>query len=154
MGSGSTNFQNSVLYPIKEGKAISKNKKEKFEVKGSVSDASDISDSRRIQPIVSIDEFFHDDPNIPWKPMPDHDLKQSPCYHIIGINYNHKISLYYCKLHPNIQNANLETIEHHCKYKDPNLHKSETLKLLSSKPKDNFSDKPKSKSGGDEVTGN
>jgi hypothetical protein len=27
--------------------------------------------------------------------------------------------------------------EHHCKYKDPDYHKSETLKLLSTKSPDN-----------------
>jgi len=38
--------------------------------------------------IVSVEEFFYDDPNIPWKPLPEHDLK-SPCYPIISImNYH------------------------------------------------------------------
>jgi hypothetical protein len=37
-------------------------------------------------PIISVEEFFHDDPNnTPWKPLPEHDLKQSPCYPIIDI---------------------------------------------------------------------
>jgi hypothetical protein len=86
----------------------------------------------RIQSVVSIEEFFYegDNPNASWKPLPEHDL-ESPCYHIIGINHNHKIPLYYCKLHPNIQNANLESIEHHCKYKEPDFHKSEVIRLLS-----------------------
>jgi hypothetical protein len=71
-----------------------------------------ISNSRQIRgyimtvtrPIVPVDEFFHDDPNTPWKPLPDHDLKRSPCYPIIGIRTyrNYKIPFYYCKLHPNI----------------------------------------------------
>jgi hypothetical protein len=30
-----------------------------------------------------------------------------------------------------IENINLESIEHHCKYKDPELHKSEILKSKS-----------------------
>jgi hypothetical protein len=35
-------------------------------------------------PIISLQGFFHDDPNnTPWKPLPEHDLKQSPCYPII-----------------------------------------------------------------------
>jgi hypothetical protein len=25
------------------------------------------------QPIISVDEFFYDDPNTPWKPLPEHD---------------------------------------------------------------------------------
>ena len=37
-------------------------------------------------PIISVEEFFHDDPNnTPWKPLPEHDLKQSPCYPIMDI---------------------------------------------------------------------
>ena len=29
-------------------------------------------------PMISVQEFFHDDPNnTPWKPLPEHDLKQS-----------------------------------------------------------------------------
>jgi hypothetical protein len=85
--------------------------------------------------IVSVEEFFHDDPNTPWKPLPEHDLKASPCYSIIGIrNYhNYKIPFYYCKLHPDIENAYLETIEHHCKYREPYVHKSEILRSLSMK---------------------
>jgi hypothetical protein len=34
----------------------------------------------KISPITSVDEFFYDNPNTPWKPLPEHDLKQSPCY--------------------------------------------------------------------------
>ena len=53
-------------------------------------------------PIISVEEFFHDDSKTSWKPLPEHDLKQSPCYPIIDIrNYhNYKIPFYYCKLHP------------------------------------------------------
>jgi hypothetical protein len=84
-------------------------------------------------PIISGEEFFHDDPNnTPWKPMPEHDLKQSPCYPIIDIrNYHNykKIPFYYCKLHPDIENVYLETIEHHCKYSNPEVYKLEILKL-------------------------
>ncbi len=43
-------------------------------------------------------------------------------------NENGSGTFYYCKLHPDIENINLESIEHHCKYKDPELHKSEILK--------------------------
>jgi hypothetical protein len=63
------------------------------------------------QSIISV-EFFHDDPNTPWKPLPEHNLEQSPCYPIIGVS------------------AYLETIEHHCKYTDPEAHKSEISKSL------------------------
>jgi hypothetical protein len=88
-------------------------------------------------PIISVKEFFHDDPNTPWKPLPEHDLKQSPCYPVIDIrNYhNYKMPFYYCKLHPDIENVYLETIEHHCKYSNPGVHKLEILKKLSLKEK-------------------
>jgi hypothetical protein len=87
------------------------------------------------QPIIPVDEFFYNDANTPWKLLPEHDLNQSPCYTIIGIwTYrNYKIPFYYCKLHPDIENVYLETIEHHCKYKEPGAHKSEILRLQSTK---------------------
>src|ERR671932_85619 len=82
------------------------------------------------------EEFKRVNPTMPpWKPLPEHDLKQSPCYPIIGIRtyHNYKIPFYYCKLHPDIENIYLETIEHHYKYKEPTMHKSEILRLLSTK---------------------
>jgi hypothetical protein len=36
-------------------------------------------------------------------------------------------------LHPDIENAYLETIEPHCKYKEPDAHESEILRLLTTK---------------------
>ena len=81
-----------------------------------------MKEQQQRRPIISVDEFFYNDPNTPWKPLPEHDLKQSPCYPIIDIRRYHKykIPFYYCKLHPDIENAYLEIIEHHCKYKEPN----------------------------------
>ena len=82
----------------------------------------------------SIDEFFFDEPSIitenPWKPLPEHTLEQSPCYPIVGIHNKYTVQMYYCKLHPHIQNIYLESIEHHCKFSDSELHKSEILKFL------------------------
>jgi hypothetical protein len=74
-----------------------------------------------------IDEFFYDDPNEPYRPLPEHTLEQSQCYTIIGKKGN----FYYCKLHPEVKNIYLETIEHHIKYKDRDMHKSEILKAMS-----------------------
>ena len=90
------------------------------------------------QPITSVEEFFNDDHNTPWKPLPEHDLKQSPCYPIIDVRkyHNYKIPFYYCRLHQDIENAYLETIEHHCKYKEPDMHKSEILRLLSTRARE------------------
>ena len=46
--------------------------------------------------------------------------------------------MYYCEIcHPEfandsvVSNINLSSIEHHCKYKDPELHKSEIVRLTS-----------------------
>jgi hypothetical protein len=50
--------------------------------------------------VSSITNFFHDDQNMPWMPLPEHDLDQSPCYHIIAV----KQGYYYCRLHPEIKN--------------------------------------------------
>jgi hypothetical protein len=81
------------------------------------------------RPIVSIEEFFYDNLDVPWGPLPEHDLNASPCYPIIGTRNNYKVSFYYCKLHSEIENVYLETIEHHCKYKQPDSHKLEILRL-------------------------
>jgi hypothetical protein len=34
--------------------------------------------------VSSITIFFYDDPTMPYAPLPDHDLDQSPCYPIIA----------------------------------------------------------------------
>ena len=84
--------------------------------------------------MVSIEEFFFDDPAItpesPWKPLPKHSLEQSPCYPIIGTRNKYRVPFYYCKLHPDIENIHLESIEHHCKFSNPEFHKAEILKFL------------------------
>jgi hypothetical protein len=58
--------------------------------------------------MISIDEFFYDDPNItpenPWRPLPKHSLWDSPCYPIIGMHDKWKIPFYYCKLHHDVEN--------------------------------------------------
>jgi hypothetical protein len=69
-------------------------------------------------------------PENPWRPLPKHSLEQSPCYPIIGIHNKYRVHFYYCKLHHNIENIYLESIEHHCKFSNPQLHKSEIIKCL------------------------
>jgi hypothetical protein len=44
-------------------------------------------------PMISVEEFFHDDPKTPWKPLPEHDLNQSPSYPIIDIRNYHKLEI-------------------------------------------------------------
>lgn len=74
-----------------------------------------------------VEDFFYEDPSLPYEPLPFHSLEASPCYSIVGI----KRKLYYCKLHPEARTIYLESIEQHCKYKEPDLHKAEILLRLS-----------------------
>jgi hypothetical protein len=78
-------------------------------------------------PLEAITQFFYDEPYLPYRPPLPHQLEDSPCKSIIRID-NH--SLFYCTLHPDIQSYHLESIEHHIKFKNPNIHKSEILKSL------------------------
>lgn len=80
--------------------------------------------------LISIDDFFFDDSDItpenPWKPLPKHSLQQSH----IGMHNKYRVPFYYCKLHPNIENIYLESIEHHCKFSNPEFHNAELQRLL------------------------
>jgi hypothetical protein len=71
----------------------------------------------RTKAIQSIEDLFDADPNLPYRPLPEHALEDSPCHPII----EKKGNFYFCKLHTDIQNICLESIEHHCKYKEPSL---------------------------------
>jgi hypothetical protein len=74
-----------------------------------------------------VEDFFYDNPSSPYKSLPPHSLEESPCYPVIGMNHTRR--MYYCKLHPKeSENVNLESVEHHCKYKDPELHENEIIK--------------------------
>jgi hypothetical protein len=100
------------------------------EVEGYASSCSPLHNASLSKPnseaikVISVTDFFYDDPTMPYVALPDHKL-ESPCCHIISI----KDGYYYCRLHPEIKNVHLESIEHHIKYKDPATHKSELLKL-------------------------
>jgi hypothetical protein len=79
--------------------------------------------------VFTVEDFFCDNPSLPYKPLPPHSLEESPCYPIIGIN--HERHTYYCKLHPkDSENVNLESVEKHCKHKEPELHENEIIKQL------------------------
>ena len=89
------------------------------------------SDSKK-----KVEDFFHDNPSLVYKPLPPHSLEQSPCYPIIGVNPKRRT--YYCKVHrKESENIHLESVEHHCKYKEPDVHKKEILHRLSLMQKDN-----------------
>lgn len=96
-----------------------------------------VKNSFTFMPVVSIDEIFKDDPDKPYSALRSHSLEQSPCYPIIGVKpAGRHIIMYYCEIcHPEfandpaVANINLSSIEHHCKYKDPDRHKAEILRL-------------------------
>jgi hypothetical protein len=78
----------------------------------------------------AITQFFYDEPDLPYNPLLPHKLEESPCQSIIRID--NRTSYYYCTLHPDFRSIHLDSIEHHIKYKDPVVHKSEILKILDS----------------------
>ena len=101
----------------------------------------------KFQPIVSAEQFFYDDPDAPYQSLPSHSLEESPSAPIIGSKAEGKFVWHYCKLHPDDVNSNLSSIEHHCKYKDPEIHKQEILRILQQQqPITSFQEEPNSKS--------
>jgi hypothetical protein len=54
---------------------------------------------------------------LPYARSPEHTLEQSLSYQIITKKHDY----FYCRLHPDIKNVHLESIEHHIKYKDPDM---------------------------------
>jgi len=83
-------------------------------------------------PIISIDEFFKSDNA--YSALCNHSVEQSPCYPIIGAKSVGIYTMYYCELchHPRFENIHLSSIEHHCKYKDPDRHRLEILVRMGS----------------------
>lgn len=63
--------------------------------------------------------------------MPTHNLEESPCYPIIHSKSVGNHIWYYCSLHSDFKNISLSSIEHHCRYHEPDRHKVEILKLIS-----------------------
>jgi hypothetical protein len=78
-----------------------------------------------------IEDYFYDEPDLPWVPLPVHIFEQSRCK-IIIIS---QMILGGSKLHPGIYyySIHLDTIEHHhYKYnKEPEKHKSKILEILN-----------------------
>ena len=81
---------------------------------------------------VRIEDFFHDDPKLPWQSSLDHSLEESPCYSIIEKEQIKSIgqTYYRCRIQPDVWNIDLLGIENHCKYYEPDKHKTEILKRL------------------------
>ena len=58
------------------------------EVRGDASSCSPLiqtlsNTESEIVKVSAITDFFYDDPTMPYTPLPDHELDQSPCYPII-----------------------------------------------------------------------
>ena len=83
-----------------------------------------------LKKIPTIEDFFYDYPNLPWIPLPEHSLEQSPCFPVLKSWDEKGIIWYSCKVHPHIESVNLGSIEHHCKYHEPELHKARILEFL------------------------
>ena len=75
-----------------------------------------------------IERLFMYDPDLPYRSPPAHTLDESPFRWIIKQDNN---QFYYCTLHSNEKNINLETIEHHILYySNPEIHKIEIKKIF------------------------
>ena len=81
--------------------------------------------------IISLEQFFNNDPDQSNQTIQTHSLEESPCYPIINSKIEGRYIWYYCKLHPDFKNISLSSIEHHCRYHEPDRHKAEILKLIS-----------------------
>ena len=91
-------------------------------------------DSFTFMPIISVEEFFKDNPDKPYSALCSHPLEQSPCYPIIGSRTSGRHTLYWCEIcQPKFGSGtsiHLGSIEHHCKYDDPDRHEVEILARL------------------------
>jgi hypothetical protein len=47
-------------------------------------DVSSVDAKHKAVNVISVTDFFYDDPTISCAPLSDHDLDQSPCYPIIA----------------------------------------------------------------------
>ncbi|MGA9153703.1 MAG: hypothetical protein WBZ36_24235 [Candidatus Nitrosopolaris sp.] len=88
-------------------------------------------------PIIPVDEFFKDDHDKPYSALRSHSLEESPCYPIIDVKLAGRHLIYHCEIcRPEfandsvVANINLSSIEHHCRYKDPDRHRIEIVSRL------------------------
>ena len=106
-------------------RAMSDNSSSKNNISSHTKDLSHLSQTPQQPTRQIIEEFFYDEGQ-PYRPPPPHTLDESPCKSIIRMDDH---SFYYCTLHPEVRNIHLESIEHHIKYKYPEMHKSEILNI-------------------------
>ena len=78
-----------------------------------------------------IEDFFYDEPYMEWHPWkPGHTYSMSPCAPIINVDRKPLCIWYSCDLHKHVIHVYIQTIEHHCKFMEPELHKEEIIKRL------------------------
>jgi pimeloyl-ACP methyl ester carboxylesterase len=65
-----------------------------------------------------------------WKQLPEARIITDEEDWVSIPDYSRPITWNYCRLHPNIDSIYLESIEHHCKYKEPEKHKARILEYL------------------------
>jgi hypothetical protein len=87
-------------------------------------------------PVIPIEKFFKDNSGF-YMPLDEHSVNESPCYPIIGVRQAGKYILYYCEIcqgeyanDERVASIYLDSLEHHCLYKDPERHKTEILARL------------------------
>jgi len=59
----------------------------------------------------------------------EHSFEDSICRPLIG-KQTYKAYFHYCKICPKVKFLSLESIEHHIRYKDPELHKAKLLEMI------------------------
>ena len=86
--------------------------------------------------IAEVEDFFFDDGRdyVPWRK--GHSFSQSPCAPIIKIERTSKCLWYSCEIHRTVIHDSLVTLEHHMKYKEPELHKKVILDKLHARETD------------------
>jgi len=65
----------------------------------------------------------------------EHIFEESICRPLIGKQI-HKPFFHYCKICPKVEFLSLESIEHHSRYKDPELHKAKLLEMIQTEHRD------------------
>jgi len=86
--------------------------------------------SQEMQEPIPTKVYDHDKP---YSALKNHTLEQSPCLPIISV----RGIMYYCEIcHPEhandsaVASIHLSSVEHHCRYRDPEKHRAEILTRL------------------------
>jgi hypothetical protein len=88
--------------------------------------------------LVRLEEFFNDINDLSWQSSPEHSLEESPCSPIIVKDEIKSMeqTIYICKVHPDCWYIDIRGIEYHCKHYEPDKHKAEINKNLTTQGKE------------------